>query len=295
MNIPSLPVEKFEAIYREFEGRDDLREDIQRHIEERGRYLRMLDGALSTLPEGSHALELGCGTAIDSCIISKRHPRIRLFGIDIIRGSLVVSRRVGEQMGERIFLLQGDVFRLPFRSDSIQMIFHQGLVEHFRDPGGMMKEQARVLAPGGWTVISVPQTFTGYTVMKKRRIRAETWPWGWETSYTAGELRSLGRSVGLEPDETRGEGYWRSWGEPAWVFRDLYGKFDRRNPMAGKSPFRMFRHFWDGLWNGAEEAMGHFFCKNVIISFQKKSPGEEGAPAADNPSAKPRSGGMPDD
>lgn len=272
-------MEKYEAIFRKFEGHDDLREDIQRHLEERDRYLRMLNGALSSLPKDSHVLELGCGTAIDSCILSKRYPDIYFSGIDITRGSLVVSRRVSAQMGEKLSLLQGDVFRLPFRADSIQLIFHQGLVEHFRDPDGMMKEQARVLVPGGWSVISVPQTFAGYTVMKKRRIRAETWPWGWETSYTAGGLISLGRSVGLEPVETRGEGYWRSWGEPSWVLRDLYGKLDRRNPMAGKWPFRMFRHFWDGLWNRMEEAIGHYFCKNVIVSFQKKPSGEESASA----------------
>ncbi|MBT3349795.1 MAG: class I SAM-dependent methyltransferase [Nitrospinaceae bacterium] len=295
MKIPSLPVEKYEAIFRELEGHSDLGEDVKRHLEERDRYLRMLNEVLSSLPEGSHALELGCGTAIDSCILSKRYPQIHFSGLDITRGSLVVSRRVGEQMGERIFLLQGDVFRLPFRTDSIQLIFHQGLVEHFREPDGMMKEQARVLVPGGWSVISVPQTFTGYTVMKKGRIREETWPWGWETSYTAGELIALGKSVGLEPAETRGEGYWRSWGEPTWVLRDLYGKLDRRNPMAGKSPFRMFRHFWDGLWNCMEEIMGHYFCKNVIVSFQKKSSGEESVSAAENALTQPRFGGVSDD
>ncbi len=74
MSIPSMPVEKYEAIYREIEDHDDLKGDIQRHIEERGCYLCMLEGALSSLPEGSCVLELGCGTA-DCTMFSAKHPR----------------------------------------------------------------------------------------------------------------------------------------------------------------------------------------------------------------------------
>ena len=46
-------------------------------LKDRGRNLRMLDGALISLPEGACALELGCGTVIDSYNLSKRHPIIR--------------------------------------------------------------------------------------------------------------------------------------------------------------------------------------------------------------------------
>jgi hypothetical protein len=64
MNAPILPVEKYEAIYRKFESNDDPEVDIQRHIDERGSYFRMLEGALSALPEGSCVIELGCGTGM---------------------------------------------------------------------------------------------------------------------------------------------------------------------------------------------------------------------------------------
>ncbi|MFP6868282.1 MAG: hypothetical protein VCE91_02840, partial [Nitrospinota bacterium] len=122
---------------------------------------------------------------------------------------------------------------------------------------------------GGWAFISVPQTWTGYTVMKRRRIRAGTWPWGWERSFTAGAIGALGRRAGLEPVETQGEGYWRSCGEPAWVLRDLYAKFHRRYPAAGRAPVAPLGRAWEALWARAEEALDHRFCKNVIVSFQK--------------------------
>ncbi|HBK81042.1 MAG TPA: hypothetical protein DDZ83_15455, partial [Nitrospinae bacterium] len=62
MNLPSLPIDKFEAIYTEWEGEADLGEDVRRHLAERGRYHRMLDRVLSAIPRDSLALELGCGT-----------------------------------------------------------------------------------------------------------------------------------------------------------------------------------------------------------------------------------------
>lgn len=263
------PAEKYEAIYREWEARADLGPHVRRHLEERARYHAMLDRALSSLPPGARCLELGCGTAIDSCIMAQRHPGLRFCGVDIARGSLALARRASGQTGQRIHLARGDVFRLPFRSGAFSLIFHQGLVEHFRDPAGMLREQERLLAPGGWAVVSVPQTFTGYTVMKRVEILRGRWPWGWERSYTAGDLEALGRASGLMASGRAGEGHWRSWGEPAWVLRDLYGKFHRRNPLRGSAPFAALHRAWEGAWEGLERRLGHRFCKNVIVSFRK--------------------------
>jgi ubiquinone/menaquinone biosynthesis C-methylase UbiE len=269
------PIEKIEAIYREWEAKPDLVADIERHLDERKRYLRLLEIALSTLPAGARVLELGCGSGIDSCILSRRYPNIMFYGVDIARGSLSLVRRVSDQMKEPIHLAMGDVFRLPFRSQSISLVFHQGLVEHFPDPEGMMREQDRILTPGGWAVISVPQTFTGYTLMKRRQIKKGVWPWGWECSYSASGLESLARTAGLKPVERCGEGYWRSWEEPAWVFRDLYGKFQRRIPLARRGPFQAFERLWEGAWERLENGLGHLFCKNVIVLFQKRAAAEQ--------------------
>ncbi len=270
MKSPEISIEKIEAIYRDWESKPDLLADVQLHLNERTRYLRLLERALSALPAGARVLELGCGSGIDSCILSRRHPGILFYGVDIARGSLSVVRRVCGQTGQSIRLVLGDVFQLPLRTGSFSLVFHQGLVEHFPDTAGMMREQDRVLAPGGWAVVSVPQTLTGYTWMKRRQIREGVWPWGWECSYTRSGLENLGRSTGLSPVDGCGEGYWRSWGEPAWVLRDLYGKFQRRNPLARHSPFRAGERIWEAVWNRLEEGLGHYFCKNVIVLFQKK-------------------------
>ena len=268
-----IPVEKYEAIYREWEERIDLGPHVRRHLEERVRYHAMLNRVLATLPAGARCLELGCGTAIDSCILGRRHPGIVFCGVDIARGSLALARRAGEQTGQKVRLERGDVFRLPFRTGAFSLIFHQGLAEHFRDPAGMLREQERLLAPGGWAVISIPQTFTGYTAMKRVRILRGTWPWGWERSYTAGALEALGRESGLLPGERTGEGYWRSWWEPAWVLRDLCGKLHRHTPLRGSTLFDALNRAWEGMWERLEARLGHRFCKNVIMCFRKPAQG----------------------
>ena len=44
----------------------------------------------------------------------------------------------------------GDAFALPFADGTFDVVFHQGLLEHFRNPDDLIAENARVLKPGGY-------------------------------------------------------------------------------------------------------------------------------------------------
>ncbi|MCH7910921.1 MAG: hypothetical protein IIB38_15065 [Candidatus Hydrogenedentes bacterium] len=39
--------------------------------------------------------------------------------------------------------------------------------------------------------------------------------------------------------------------------------------IARNTAFNGLGRAWEALWARAEEALGHRFCKNVIVSFQK--------------------------
>lgn len=43
----------------------------------------------------------------------------------------------------------GDVRALPFADGSVSVVLSGGLLEHFREPGPVIQEMARVLRPGG--------------------------------------------------------------------------------------------------------------------------------------------------
>ena len=72
------------------------------------------------------------------------------------------------------------------------------MLEHFRDPIVIMKEQKRVLKKGGLLVIGVPETYSLYTIKKQIQIRQGTWFAGWETQYSAGQMRRMAKKVGLK-------------------------------------------------------------------------------------------------
>ena len=84
-------------------------------------------------------------------------------------------RRLSERTGLDIMFVCGDGLNLPFPDGVIDIVFHQGLLEHFRDPMPLLEENARVVRPGGHLLVDVPQTFHVYTVLKKCLIAVGKW------------------------------------------------------------------------------------------------------------------------
>ena len=112
--------------------------------------------------------------------------------------------------------VRADALRMPFRDGSIDVVFHQGLLEHFRDPLPLLRENVRVLAPDGILLVDVPQRFHLYTVLKHFLIAIGRWFAGWETEFTIGELERLMRTAGVTVTRRYG-----SWMVPGLLYRSI--------------------------------------------------------------------------
>ena len=267
----SPAVERFDRIWRDYVSQETLEERIAQHREGRARFLKILAGyARRAAPRC--VVEVGCGSAIDLCLLEREMSGAPAVGIDLSPEGLKVARSFSERLQMPLKLCQGDAHAIPLRSGSAGLVFSQGVLEHFSDPRPVLAEQARILAPGGVLVVSVPQAFTGYTVSKHRAIRAGTWPWGWEGQFSSRSLRKLGESLGLRIEQVFGYQYWLSWGEPAWVLRDLVGKVERRLPAAASRWVKPVSNAYDRLWNWMEESYGHVFLLNVAAVFRVPGP-----------------------
>ena len=153
---------------------------------------------------GKRVMEVGAGSGRDSVQLAKAGAIAVI--LDYSMPSIETARRVAEREGARAHFVRADALRLPFRDGTFDVVFHQGLLEHFRDPHPLLRENVRVLAPGALLLVDVPQRFHLYTVGKHVLIALGKWFAGWETEFTIGELERLMRSEGV--DIVRRYGAW---------------------------------------------------------------------------------------
>lgn len=166
--------------------------------------------------EGKKVLEVGAGTGRDGIALS----RLGAFAVPLDYSSVSLGMIIS-QIDEDTSVAPccGDAFALPFRENSFDIVFHQGLLEHFRNPSDMLEENYRVLKPGGYLLVDVPQKYHYYTVVKHIMIALGKWFAGWETEYTVGELEKLIEQQSFQVVSSYGEWF----NPPIWyrMFRRL--------------------------------------------------------------------------
>lgn len=163
---------------------------------------------------GDWCMEVGAGSGRDSLDLARRGARVVV--LDYTRSSFQVIRAQARELGVEVFAVCADARAMPFREDTFGLVFHQGLMEHFRDPMPLLRENQRILQRGGHLLVDVPQRFHIYTLAKHLMIALDRWFAGWETEYSPGELERLVRRSGLEVVRTYGE-----WMVPGFFYRSL--------------------------------------------------------------------------
>jgi SAM-dependent methyltransferase len=114
------------------------------------------------------------------------------------------------------FLVRADALRMPFRDGTFDAVFHQGLLEHFRDPMPLLRENVRSLKKDGMLLVDVPQRWHLYTAVKHALIAAGRWFAGWETEFSIGELSQLMTRAGVRVTRRYG-----AWMVPGLAYRSL--------------------------------------------------------------------------
>ena len=110
--------------------------------------LREADAHLLGDVAGRAVLEVGCGAAMCSRWLATQGARPVAF--DLSAGMLRHARDGATRTGLNVPLVQADAQHLPFRSASFDLAFTAfGAVSFVADSGGVMREVARVLRPGG--------------------------------------------------------------------------------------------------------------------------------------------------
>ncbi len=115
------------------------------------RRLNAIAEALTTLAQSVNArlvLEAGCGTGRWLAEWDRAH--CRAFGLDFSQGMLSLAREQGLSRE----LTRGDACRLPFASESFDLIYCVNAFHHFDPPQDFVREARRLLRRGGVLAIA---------------------------------------------------------------------------------------------------------------------------------------------
>lgn len=176
---------------------------------------------------GLVTLEVGAATARDSVALAE--DGALPVALDYSHAALKLARTAAGDKNMTLLLVCGDANALPFKTDTFDLVFHQGVMEHFKNTDPMTDECIRVTKPGGNLLVDVPQAFHVYTVIKKILIAMNAWFAGWETQYTEKQLSCYLRKHGVEPWSTYGRYFAPSLGYR--MFREVLIKVGIKLPM----------------------------------------------------------------
>jgi len=150
------------------------------------------------IPDTSKVLEIGCGTGNILTYLAQVKD-CNCYGIDISKDSEKIIKMFETKRNVKINFKIGDGFNVPFQNDFFDVVYSEGVIEHFDDENieNMIKEHIRVCKMGGLIIISVPNKYNiPLTIIKK--IMAERYPHYPEKSFTINELKVLMEKCGTE-------------------------------------------------------------------------------------------------
>lgn len=125
------------------------------------------------LPPGKGAglLDIGCSWGRWSIAAARKGYAVT--GIDPSLGALIAAKRISRSMGLDLRLVCADGRHLPFRDGAFPTVFSYSVIQHFSraDARRTLSEVARVLAPGGVSLIQMPNFLGIRSLMHLARRR----------------------------------------------------------------------------------------------------------------------------
>ena len=201
------------------------------------------DAALAGIPATSAVIgDLGCGTGCFSAELGRRGHTVHC--VDVTQENLDALARTYADLVEhgRLIPVRGDLTALPLAAGSLDGAVCMEVLEHVEDDRVALREIARVVRPGGFLALSVPNRDAPLPLVERVGLDSVHDQPGPERhvrpGYEAGELISLLRDAGFETGSVVCVGgvlyrttagivslahlaYRRGRGQQAWTWADL--------------------------------------------------------------------------
>lgn len=216
-------------------------------------------------PAGRRVLEVGAGIGREAHVLAERG--VKVVALDFSPEALRLSRQVSAFPR----FVRGDALALPFPDQGFDLVYHQGLLEHFRDPFPLLRENRRVLRPGGLVLVDVPQKFHVYTLMKHALMIVDRWFAGWETQYSPREIRRIVEAAGFRC--IRRYGYSMRPGLAYRVVRQVLLRVGVRLPLEPRlGPLDRAYRAWHRVLRRLEETRFGPYCTLTVGVIARREP-----------------------
>jgi SAM-dependent methyltransferase len=147
------------------------------------KYLDFMETIERALPDHATVLEAGCGTGQTLALFRPRHATI---GLDLSKSALSIAKNNADSA------LQADIFHIPLKDQSCDLVYNSGVIEHFKEPRNRtaVSEMVRVAKKGGLVVIIVPNSLCPwYRLGKSASVLLKNFKFGYEEDYSPARLR----------------------------------------------------------------------------------------------------------
>jgi len=161
-------------------------------------------------------LEIGCGTFFVGQKLAKQG--MFVVGIDYSLNALRLAKFYLKQEGiNNYFLVCGDITKMPFKNNVFDLLYGGGVIEHFKDTAGVVKENYRVIRKGGIAFNTVPNLNLGSLTYRQvwgnipnapvlkqiaelihvKILKGRRMIYGYEYSFTKGQLKRIFKKAGF--------------------------------------------------------------------------------------------------
>lgn len=164
--------------------------DYMRHVFTESLYQNVFKPYVN---KNTRMLEFGCGSSTTSLYIA---PKIKEFvGLDNSDEALRLSKLNAKRLNVKdAKFVKGDCFKAPFKDNSFDIVWSQGLLEHFDNPQGIMDEAIRTCRHGGHIITIVPASFSFHKpwyVMTRPKSLRRFWLWTEQKFFTKKRFNAL--------------------------------------------------------------------------------------------------------
>lgn len=135
-------------------------------------------------------LDVGAGSGRYGLKFAEEFPGAHVTITDVLDESVAMIAGFAKELSAtNVTVAKEDIFSLSFAEETFDVVFCDVVIQHLSDVENAMREMRRVLKPGGVLIVSVNNKWNPHTIYKF--FAGKSYHYGYEKSYTQGELREL--------------------------------------------------------------------------------------------------------